>query len=124
MVDAYSQARTALGKRLICTYFQNEHQLVVSNNQGPPWPGAGNSFWISHQQGVWYLCTWVPTCYRIPSSSDVVEVCAEFVAFGSSAQAAVPQEIVEKYSLIEVSHQEASKLFDWDASGGFGRRTE
>ncbi len=34
------------------------HQLIVSTQEGPVWPNRGNSFWLSHHQGTWYLNTW------------------------------------------------------------------
>ena len=63
MHEVYKPIIEGLRTRCVCTYFQGEDQLVISRQHGTALPFSGNSFWLSNQQGVWYLCTWAPNAY-------------------------------------------------------------
>jgi hypothetical protein len=102
MDNPYLTLANALAKRKVATYFQSEDQLVVSLQSDPAWPDAGNSFWLSHQNDRWYLCTWMPFCYLVPAAADLVELCVEFVRRGDTAQAVVPDDLIRKYGLTQV----------------------
>ena len=82
MDESYKAVIDGLSAHSVQSYFQSPDQLVVSRQPGPAWPGPGNSFWISHQQERWYLCTWAPVCYCVPEDIDVVSLCVEFVGYG------------------------------------------
>jgi hypothetical protein len=94
----------------IAVYFQSPDQLVVSRQQGAVLPSNGNSFWLSHKEGSWYLGTWAPTCYRVPDEADLVRLCVEFAEHGRSAQPRVPPLLVESFHLVELSDEQAERL--------------
>ncbi|HYV28083.1 MAG TPA: hypothetical protein VFA77_11150, partial [Candidatus Eisenbacteria bacterium] len=85
--------------------------LLVSAQDGPVWPDRGNSFWLSFQENTWYLSTWLPVCYRIPPSQDVIALCAACMKFGTSAMYRVPEEIVARFGLDEIDESEFERLF-------------
>lgn len=113
-LNPYSAVIKALGERRIEARFQSPDQLVVSLQKGPVWPNAGNSFWISHQNNQWYLCTWVPHCYSVPEATDVVELCSAFVTRGETAQYTVPVDLIERFKLMELDYLEADLLFGFE----------
>jgi hypothetical protein len=113
MGEACGSLVEGLHGRSIHTHFQGPGQLVVSRQQGPAWPSAGNSFWIGRVQGQWYLCTWVPVCYQVPASAALVSLCTDFADRGTCAQDAVPVDLVEGYGLAELT-EEVGKLFGSD----------
>ncbi len=84
--EVYKPIIEGLRARSVCTYFQSEDQLVVSRQRGPVLPFNGNSFWLSNQQGVWYLSTWAPIAYEVAPETDLLSLCEEFVDVGSCAR--------------------------------------
>ena len=82
--DSYTALTSALNAIDLTGQQMRPDQLVVSAQRGPVWPDRGNSFWLSHQNGTWYLSTWSPVCYRIPAGQDVVAV-----AHGGTIRAAI-----------------------------------
>jgi hypothetical protein len=107
--NPYKPLIEALQKRSISCYFQNADHLVVCRQRGPAFPFAGNSFSVCHDDDGWYLWTWAPHVYRVPQFENLADLCAEFVDRGESAQAVVPGDLVERYSLVELTPDE------WDA---------
>src|SRR5947209_164613 len=105
MDDPYTLLADALASRSIRTYFQTEGQVVVSYQADPAWPNRGNSFWVTHTGGCWYVCTWVPVRYRVPATADIVEVCADFVARGTQVQPVIPEDLVLKHGLTRLREQ-------------------
>lgn len=85
--------------------------LVVSVQEGPAWPGPGNSFWLSHQQGAWLLSTWSPVCYRLPYAADIVALCSACMNLSGPAMYRVPTDIVRQFGLQELTEQEFLQLF-------------
>lgn len=92
-------------------------QLVVSTQQGSVWPNRGNSFLLSHREGVWYLSTWSPVHYRVPAKQDVVELCSACMAVGASAMSRVPPEIVTRFELQEIDERQYEELFPTEGEG-------
>jgi hypothetical protein len=86
-------------------------RLIVSSQEGPVWPNRGNSFWLSQKDGVWYLVTWLPACYRVPASQDIVALCSACMLVGTSAMYRVPPEIVASFGLQELDDAEYGRLF-------------
>ncbi len=64
--DPYIALTEALASAGLTWQRNRPDQLIVSAQEGPVWPDRGNSFWLSHIQGTWYLRTWSPVCYRVP----------------------------------------------------------
>jgi hypothetical protein len=113
MNETYRPIVEGLLARSVSAYFQGEDQLVISRQCGPALPSGSNSFWITNQEGVWYLSTWSPTCYRVPPEADLVGLCEAFAHFGTQAQEAIPAEMVERFGAIRLSNEEAAELFGW-----------
>jgi hypothetical protein len=99
VLDPYQPVIEALAQRGIEASFHSPGQLVISRQVGPIWPDSGNSFYITHVDGSWHLCTWVPICYRVPPSADIVSLCSDCMDVGSSAMPRVPDEIAARYGL-------------------------
>ena len=114
MSDAFSDIEPGLRDRGISAYRQDPGQLVLSRQRGQVWPDAGNSFWVCRLAGDWYLCTWAPYYYRVPSSASVLDVAEAFVDIGESAQERVPTELVTRFGLIETGDDEFDRL--WKAA--------
>lgn len=109
--DSYPSLISALNAAGLSGQQLRSDQLVVSVQRGPVWPDRGNSFWVSLQRGVWYLSTWLPACYRIPAGQEVAAVCSACMAVGGSAMYRVPDEIVVRFGLAELSDDEFARLF-------------
>jgi hypothetical protein len=92
-------------------------QLIVSSQQGPVWPNRGNSFLLSHREGIWYLSTWLPVHYRVPANQDVVQLCSACMAFGESAIYRVPPGIVARFELQEIDDRQYEELFPTEGEG-------
>jgi hypothetical protein len=118
MSDEFSDIEQALRERGISAYRQRPGQLVLSRQRGPVLPEAGNSFWICRLGGDWYVCTWAPYYYRVPACSLVLDVADAFVDVGKSARARVPVELIERFGLVEVDHDEFERLWDAERPAG------
>ncbi len=101
----------ALSKLGIVGQMQNPDQLVVSSKQGPVWPNRGNSFWLSRKQGSWYLSTWAPVAYKVPTDQDILALCSACMSIGTSAMYEVPPELVERFNLEQLPEAEFEWLF-------------
>jgi hypothetical protein len=110
-MDPYESLKRALAGIGLTGQLQNPDQLLISRQEGPVWPERGNSFWVSHKQDVWYLGTWLPVCYKLPTDQDIVDLCAAFMSLGTSARYRVPPEIIERFGLQELDGQEYQLLF-------------
>ena len=91
--------------------FQTPGQLVVSRQVGPIWPDRGNSFWVTHVGGVWYLFTWVPYGYQVPATADIGDVCRACMSSTDRAMGKVPAAIVESFGLTLLSDEEAETVY-------------
>jgi len=109
--DSYASLTGALNAIGLTGQQMRPDQLVVSVQRGPVWPDRGNSFWLSLQNGAWYLSTWLPACYRIPSGQDVVVVCSACMEVGASAMYRVPDEIAARFGLERIPDDEFERLF-------------
>jgi hypothetical protein len=110
MSDPYQLLAAALSGDGICCQFQTRGQFVISRQAGPVWPNRGNSFWVTHVGGLWYLFTWVPIGYRIPEATDMIELCRTCMGHGQSAMARVPPPIAHGFGLVELSEEEAEAV--------------
>ena len=90
---------------------QNEDQLIVSFQSGPVWPNRGNSFWVSHKAGTWYLSTWSLVGYRIPPGQALIALCSACMAVGTSAMYKVPLEIIARFQLKVLEDAAYERLF-------------
>jgi len=109
--DPYGPLAAELAKLGFTAQLRGADQLVVSTQQGPVWPDKGNSFWISHKGGSWYLCTWLPVCYRVPAAENIVALCSACMSCNESAMYRVPSDIVARFELQELDDREYDRLF-------------
>ncbi len=116
MHDASSEIELALHDRGISAYRQGPRQLVLSRQRSPVMPDAGNSFWICRLGTDWYICTWAPYYYHVPSAASILDLAEAFVNTGRSAQVRVPGELVARFGLIETASAEFGRL--WETAGG------
>jgi hypothetical protein len=115
--DPYNQLLEALSRAGLIGQRNLPDQLIVSTQPGPVWPARGNSFWLSHREGLWYLSTWLPVHYRVPASQDVVQLCTTCVASSTSAMYRVPPEIVNRFQLQEIDDRQYEELFPTEGEG-------
>ncbi len=115
--DPYIQLIEALAGAGFAAQRNLPDQLVVSTQQGPLWPDRGNSFWLSHRAGTWYLSTWLPVRYRVPAGQDMVALCCACMAVGTSAMYRVPPEIVARFGLQEIDERQFEELFPTEGEG-------
>ena len=92
-------------------------QLIISAQQGPVWPNRGNSFWLSHNEGLWYLSTWLPVSYRVPADQDIVRLCSACMNVGSLAMYRVPADIIARFQLQEIDDRQYERLFPTEGEG-------
>jgi hypothetical protein len=92
-------------------------QLVVSAERGPMLGNPENSLWLSHRAGVWYLSTWLPVRYRVPTGQDIVALCCACTTTGSSPLSRVPPEIVARFGLQEIDERQYEELFPTEGEG-------
>jgi hypothetical protein len=109
--DSYESIALALTKIGLSAQMQGTVQLVVSCQQGAVWPSPGNSFWLTHHCGEWLIGTWLPVCYRLPASADVVALCVACMEVGNSAMYRVPDSIIARFGLREISDDEYTQMF-------------
>src|ERR1019366_803116 len=109
--DPYIALTAALAAVGLAGQRSRPDQLIVSAQQVPVWPNRGNSFWLSYNQGLWYLSTWLPVCYRIPANKDIVALCSACMAIGTSAIYRVPPDIVARSQLQEIDARKYKRLF-------------
>lgn len=96
---------------IVCS-FMRPHQLVVSTQTGPVLPNAGNSFWVTHATGKWSIFTWSPVGYAIAEEAEFPRFCQICAMMGPSAMYVVPDELIEKFGLRQLSDAEAERVFD------------
>lgn len=109
--DPYNLLAVALAAKGWTTHLRSPYQMIISSQDGPVWPDRGNSFWVSHRDGTWYLSTWAPTGYRVPRGQDMFAVCAACMSLGGSAMWRVPTEIASKFGLQELGSDEYDRVF-------------
>ncbi len=114
--DPYIALAVALDAAGLTGHRVRTDQLVVAARRWPALPNEGNSFWLSWQLGAWHLITWSPACYRLPTSQNVVEVCLACMKIGTSAMYRIPDEIMARFSLEQISENDFDRMFP--ESGG------
>jgi len=117
MPDPYIALTEALAAVGLMAQRSRPDQLLVSSQPGPVWPNRGNSFWLAYNQGLWYLTTWLPACYRIPANQDIVGLCSVCMTAGTSAMDRVPPDIVARFQLQEIDDRQYERLFPTEGEG-------
>ena len=115
--DPYIALTKSLAAVGLTGQFARPDQLIVSSQQGPVWPDKGNSFWLSYNQGIWYLTTWLPVCYRVPANQDIVALCSACMTIVTSAMYRVPPDLVARFQLQEIDDRQYERLFPTEGEG-------
>ena len=110
-LDPYQSLTSALAEVGLVAFQQTPGQLVVSTQHGPVWPNRGNSFWLTRENGYWYLVTWAPIAYQIPENESVIDLCVACINACSRAMGVVPEEIDKQFSLRRLGDTEAERLW-------------
>lgn len=78
---ALAQAVTAAG------FFTNGvedhgtwHRTCVCSKKRADGGLTGNSFWVSRDEGTWYMGTWGGNMYRIPDDTRLAELCISWLS--------------------------------------------
>ena len=109
--DPYAVLAEALAARGWTTHLRGPDQMVISSQDGAVWPDGGNSFWVSHREGTWFLGTWAPVGYRVPRDQDVLAVCAACMGLGGPAMSRVPADVASRFGLQELASDEYGRVF-------------
>ena len=115
--DPYDALIDALAAAGLMVQRSRPDQLIVSARQGSVWPNEHNNFWLSQNQGVWYLSTWLPVCYRVPANQDIVPLCVACMDIGTSAMDRVPSDIAARFGLQEIDDRQYERLFPTEGEG-------
>lgn len=115
--DPYNALTDALAAAGLTAQRSRSDQLIVSAQPGSVRPNERKNFWVSQNQGIWYLSTWLPACYRVPANQDIVRLCIACVGIGSSAMYRVPLEIVARFGLQEIDDRQYERLFPTEGEG-------
>jgi hypothetical protein len=65
----------------------------------------GSTFWLSLRYGHWYLATWAPRYYKIHDPDELLSICTEFLRNKQRASGSLPKQIMDSYSVEEVSEE-------------------
>ena len=115
--DPYDALIDALAAAGLTAQRSRPDQLIVSAQQGSVRPNECNNFWLSQNQGVWYLSTWLPVCYRVPANQDIVPLCVACMDIGTSAMDRVPSDIAARFGLQEIDDRQYERLFPTEGEG-------
>jgi len=115
--DPYNQLLDTLAGAGLIGQRNLPDQLIVSAQSGPAWPNRGNSFWLSHKEGLWYLTTWSPVHYRVPANQDIVRLCSACMAAGPSVMDRFSPELITRFGLQEIDDRQYEDLFPTEGEG-------
>lgn len=115
--DPYTALTEALAAVGLTGQRSRPDQLIVSAQEGSVRPNERNNFWLSQNQGVWYLSTWLPACYRVPANQDIVLLCVACMDIGTSAMDRVPSDIAARFGLQEIDDRQYERLFPTEGEG-------
>jgi hypothetical protein len=116
--EKFNDVERALAEREINAQRQGAGRLVISRQVGPVWPTPGNSFWIGVLGGDWHICTWGPYYYRLPPSASILDAAETFMRDATSAQMKMPDDILRKFGIAEVDHEEFDRKWkgEWETT--------
>jgi hypothetical protein len=91
------------GCELLCASRMNEDSTL-----------GGNSFWIwfDCKSRLWYLSTWAPCHYQLPSFVNIAELCMRCLLLSNSAIPSLPDAIIAEFSLSELSAIAFDSLYE------------
>jgi hypothetical protein len=92
----------------IGSYMQRHDQMVVSN-ANPAMP-TGNCFWVTLKDKEWYLGTFLPAIYLIPSDQSVGAVCEAVFRSSGTTIYTIRQNLIDRYNLQRLTEDQADAL--------------
>jgi hypothetical protein len=104
----YAELAQWLETRGIGSYFQNEQQLVVSNNN-PAIP-TSNNFWVTKKGDDWYIATWLPAVYLVAKDQHLGELCETILHASPTAIYSVEESIANRFKLRRLTDSEIDDL--------------
>lgn len=110
MASEYTHVRKRLGERGINTFLQSPTQLIVAL-EWPQSPYQGNSFWLTHWEENWYISTWTNRVYRVIQTENLEDICYDLLLSSPTAMYSIPDDILTRYALPELSDAEVDALF-------------
>ena len=104
--EDYAEIKEAVEEAGFFTILRpNENEIMlVSHRTGERL--HGNSFRVSVKGSRWYLVTWSPVFYEVPSCVDLTALCLDCLRASRTPIPAVPPDIASRYQLVEVSEEE------------------
>ncbi len=85
----------------LLSYLAQPNQMIVSRQRWPLLPSEGNSFWLTLQEGTWFLVTWCPACYPLPKGREI-EVILAIVDDSAVAQYVLSDSITSRFGIIRL----------------------
>lgn len=104
----YKELAAFLESKRIGSYLQGSDQLVISN-QNPALPSS-NSFWAMKRDNAWYLGTWSPAIYEVPSGDHVCEACEKIFRSSPTAISVIHDDLVAQFHLRRLTDEEIEEL--------------
>jgi hypothetical protein len=73
----------------------------------------GNSFWVwySRDSSDWYIVTWAPVHYLIPSGCNLVDLCLECLAVDTRPIWRIPKRLIAKFKLRVVANRKFDQSY-------------
>jgi hypothetical protein len=78
--------------------FQRPHQLVLPSR-----------VWITWNE-QWYVSTWMPAVYPVPSDVDVVSLCEECLQWHDDPFYTMPEPICHRYRLSRMAYDDFARV--------------
>lgn len=108
ILEALQSLRDELRGRQVHADLSSRVSLAVSSCDH--WPG-GNSFWVTHLDGAWYVGTYLPVVYAVPESVSIADLCCNLLSRNTPrASYRLPDEFVAQQGLRELSDDEQGDL--------------
>ena len=87
------------------------HRTCVCSKRRPSGGFTGNSFWVSHDAGTWYLGTWGGNEYRLPDDHRLAELCISWLSRApDDTRSDFDDQLKLEFGLVPVSDDESDGL--------------
>jgi hypothetical protein len=91
-------------------------RLVCASNGGDGGIG-GVSYWISRQQGRWFIASWAPHYYAVPATADIADVVVASIraatAHPNREYFDIDGEVKRSFGLLEITYEEFDAICGW-----------
>jgi hypothetical protein len=107
-MNPYIQLGNRLKQKGIGAYLQNNEMLVIAN-QTPAFPNT-NCFWVASKDNQWYIGTFFPTVYGVPSTVEIAGVCETVFRSSPTAIYTIDENLTARFGLRSLSDAEVEHL--------------